>query len=726
MVVGLEYRHIRDFHVLMSAGAKIAIKDVTVRRGTLLLMPDNTVVLGGQVENLENARQQALKRWSQPVCELHFTTLNRLPMPLHNSQCYTKIIGHHILYLWCLSLSPVSISIFVPVGAQHSMTAARKSTVSLVLDAHDLHCAAGRTSRNEAGPVDLYAEASAAAWESQPPFAQSSGPQPHVGVRPGLGNTDALQTQPGPVFRAGQPDVTIQSAQTAVSARLGSTLSHQTLLGPSHPNTPFTPPDQLQQQQQRAHHSSQLHNRSLNSYGVNSIPIQVTPGAVTTAARVQSASQLGPPRTSRLALTRTAAATTLQSHPPAATPHQQPSDPSGPSPSTAGPTPRQQQPPQELIIIDDSPQLPRAQPRQQPSSDQPQDMVDDTDDNAMATQPGKRQKRQLLESSSDSETDHVGLPRPTRTVSHMAADPNAPSNADDIEDKQGNENADPADLCLRYPHDIVPDSCADMGGMPEAYEDYGNEPTYENEDDELVDYYEEGQDPGAYGDDALASVDDAEQDEPMEDPSADALAATEGHHGDGQNSDVGQEGLGYSDAMSDGSAGWANEADTVANKQHMQAMEVLFSPPHTSLSLMTKHAPHMLASEYPITLRINGKIMRTMSKLAFKNSVTNEPLSEYAIDVELQDATAACLAVLGHEVLSNAIGVPPADFTAANLSGGRGAVAPYLQKMSVSMKPYFESFTLMDIQLQKADAKPVVSAFHGGWTEADKAALPTH
>ncbi len=78
-VVGLEYRHIRDFHVLMSAGAKacfahftllmdtvarwchsfnahledtavqIAIKDVTVRRGILLLVPDNTVVLGGQV-----------------------------------------------------------------------------------------------------------------------------------------------------------------------------------------------------------------------------------------------------------------------------------------------------------------------------------------------------------------------------------------------------------------------------------------------------------------------------------------------------------------------------------------------------------------------------------------------------------------------------------------------------------------------------------------------------
>ncbi len=43
-----------------------------------------------------------------------------------------------------------------------------------------------------------------------------------------------------------------------------------------------------------------------------------------------------------------------------------------------------------------------------------------------------------------------------------------------------------------------------------------------------------------------------------------------------------------------------------------------------------------------------------------------------------------------------------------------------------ALTPYFESFTLMDIQLQKADAKPVVSAFHGGWTEADKAALHTH
>lgn len=219
------------------------------------------------------------------------------------------IIGHRVLYLWCLSLSPVSISKFIPFGEQYSMTAASHSIVSLVLDPHHLRCAAGRTSRNEAGPVDLYAEASAAAWQSQnqPPAGQSSNPQPHTGTRPGPSHTDAPQTQPGPVSRAGQPNVTMSSAQPTAPARPGSTVSHQTVLRPSQSNTPSTPPDQLQQQQQVTNHSSQLHNRSLNSYGVNSTPSQVTPGAGTTATQpghqshlpLQSAFQLGPPRTSR-------------------------------------------------------------------------------------------------------------------------------------------------------------------------------------------------------------------------------------------------------------------------------------------------------------------------------------------------------------------------------------------------------------------------------------------
>lgn len=73
---------------------QIAVKDVMIRRGNLLLTPENTVVLGGQasmslneplmifsslpclmcmfwlqVDDLEAARQKALKRWNQPACE---------------------------------------------------------------------------------------------------------------------------------------------------------------------------------------------------------------------------------------------------------------------------------------------------------------------------------------------------------------------------------------------------------------------------------------------------------------------------------------------------------------------------------------------------------------------------------------------------------------------------------------------------------------------------------
>ena len=73
---------------------QIAVKDVMIRRGILLLTPGNTVMLGGQastslirplmiysslpflmcmcwvqVDDLEAARQKTLKRWNQPACE---------------------------------------------------------------------------------------------------------------------------------------------------------------------------------------------------------------------------------------------------------------------------------------------------------------------------------------------------------------------------------------------------------------------------------------------------------------------------------------------------------------------------------------------------------------------------------------------------------------------------------------------------------------------------------
>ena len=88
-VTGLEYHHIQDLHALMPAGAKvmpltanntdcllcitlssdtllcllqIAVKDVTVRRGTLLLTPNNTIVLGGQVTSQSQRAKSAASR----------------------------------------------------------------------------------------------------------------------------------------------------------------------------------------------------------------------------------------------------------------------------------------------------------------------------------------------------------------------------------------------------------------------------------------------------------------------------------------------------------------------------------------------------------------------------------------------------------------------------------------------------------------------------------------
>jgi hypothetical protein len=45
---------------------QIAISNTYVRQGLLLLCPENVVVLGGQVQHLEEARQRVMHRWNQP------------------------------------------------------------------------------------------------------------------------------------------------------------------------------------------------------------------------------------------------------------------------------------------------------------------------------------------------------------------------------------------------------------------------------------------------------------------------------------------------------------------------------------------------------------------------------------------------------------------------------------------------------------------------------------
>lgn len=46
---------------------QLLLHDVPVRRGLLLLGPGNAVLLGGQVERMEAARQRAVAAWNKPV-----------------------------------------------------------------------------------------------------------------------------------------------------------------------------------------------------------------------------------------------------------------------------------------------------------------------------------------------------------------------------------------------------------------------------------------------------------------------------------------------------------------------------------------------------------------------------------------------------------------------------------------------------------------------------------
>ncbi|PSS07647.1 RecQ-mediated genome instability protein like [Actinidia chinensis var. chinensis] len=65
-VFGMEYRPIKGLEVLALAGLKVAICNVNIRRGLLMLVPEVFEVLGGQVEDLEAARQRLVHEVNKP------------------------------------------------------------------------------------------------------------------------------------------------------------------------------------------------------------------------------------------------------------------------------------------------------------------------------------------------------------------------------------------------------------------------------------------------------------------------------------------------------------------------------------------------------------------------------------------------------------------------------------------------------------------------------------
>ena len=140
--------------------------------------------------------------------------------------------------------------------------------------------------------MDLYAEASAAAWQDQgeAPAAQPSGPDPNTAPRPHPRQPTPVQPQHAPVLRAGQLAATL-AAQPAVPARLGPTAPHQQVLRPPQSETPITPPDQLHQQPQLQPRGSHPH-ASISSSDAGNAAGQGRP-SVATAARLQPARASG-------------------------------------------------------------------------------------------------------------------------------------------------------------------------------------------------------------------------------------------------------------------------------------------------------------------------------------------------------------------------------------------------------------------------------------------------
>nr|DAD30500.1 TPA_asm: hypothetical protein HUJ06_009351 [Nelumbo nucifera] len=65
-VFGMEYRPIKDLEVLSPAGFKVVIRNVNIRRGLLMLVPEVLEVLGGLVENLDVARQRLVNEVNKP------------------------------------------------------------------------------------------------------------------------------------------------------------------------------------------------------------------------------------------------------------------------------------------------------------------------------------------------------------------------------------------------------------------------------------------------------------------------------------------------------------------------------------------------------------------------------------------------------------------------------------------------------------------------------------
>uniref|UniRef100_A0ACD5UPU7 Uncharacterized protein n=1 Tax=Avena sativa TaxID=4498 RepID=A0ACD5UPU7_AVESA len=65
-IYGMEYRPIKDLQVLAPAGFKIVLRNVHIKRGLLMLVPEVIEILGGVVDELEAARVRLVSEVNKP------------------------------------------------------------------------------------------------------------------------------------------------------------------------------------------------------------------------------------------------------------------------------------------------------------------------------------------------------------------------------------------------------------------------------------------------------------------------------------------------------------------------------------------------------------------------------------------------------------------------------------------------------------------------------------
>ncbi|XP_068665357.1 recQ-mediated genome instability protein 1 [Aristolochia californica] len=65
-VFAMEYRPMKDLDIFSPAGLKICIRNVQIRRGLLMLVPEIMDVLGGSVEDLDAARRRLVEEVNKP------------------------------------------------------------------------------------------------------------------------------------------------------------------------------------------------------------------------------------------------------------------------------------------------------------------------------------------------------------------------------------------------------------------------------------------------------------------------------------------------------------------------------------------------------------------------------------------------------------------------------------------------------------------------------------